>query len=67
MDYLRKYLNNVYLKKGLKFPYNPEEIYTTVKFNPGSAHIFLDVAEEAAAFFKNQYWDENAKKQIAGN
>lgn len=64
MNYLRKYLNNVYFKKGIKFPYNPEEIYTTIDFQPGSAHIFLDVAEEASKFFKMQYWDENARKTV---
>lgn len=61
MNYLRKYLNNVYFKKGIRFPYNPKEIYTTLDFHPGSAHIFLDVAEEASTFFKKQYWDEKAK------
>lgn len=64
MNYLRKYLNSVYFQKGIKFPYNPQEIYTTVDFAPGEAHIFLDVAEEADIFFKQQYWDENAKKTI---
>lgn len=63
MNYLRKYLNAVYFKKGLNFPYNPEEIYTTVKFKEQSAHIFLDVAEDAERFFVNELWDEDAKKQ----
>lgn len=43
MNYLKKYLNNVYFKNGLKFPYNPDEIYTTVDFKPQSMHIFLDL------------------------
>ena len=34
MNYLKKYFNAVYLKEGLKFPYNPEEIYTSVGFKP---------------------------------
>lgn len=62
MNYLRKYLNAVYFKNGLQFPYNPKEIYTTVKFAEQSAHIFLDVADEADKFFEDQYWDEDAKK-----
>lgn len=62
MNYLRKYLNAVYFKKGLQFPYNPEEIYTTLKFKEQSMHVFLDVAEEAERFFVDKLWDEDAKK-----
>ena len=35
MSYMRTYLNNVYFKHGIKFPYNPDEIYTAVIFNKG--------------------------------
>lgn len=45
LNYLRKYLNNVYFKNGLWLPYNPEEIYTTVFFKEQSMHIFLDLAD----------------------
>ena len=35
MSYMRTYLNNVYFKHGIIFPYNPDEIYTHIVFNKG--------------------------------
>jgi hypothetical protein len=32
MNYMKNYLNDDYLKKGVRFPYNPKEIYTTLGF-----------------------------------
>jgi hypothetical protein len=29
---MKKWFNNVYLKDGLSFPYNPSELYTTMEF-----------------------------------
>ena len=29
-NFLKKYLNNVYFKNGIRFPYNPKEIYTSI-------------------------------------
>lgn len=31
-NYLKKWFNNVYFKNGLDFPYNPDELYTTLEF-----------------------------------
>lgn len=31
-NYIKTYLNNVMFKEGIKFPYNPNEIYTSVSF-----------------------------------
>ena len=32
MNYMKNYLNDDYLKNGVRFPYNPKEIYTTLGF-----------------------------------
>lgn len=52
-NFLKKYLNNVYFKNGIRFPYNPKEIYTTLKFKEQSAHIFLTLNEDADKFFED--------------
>ena len=62
MSYMRTYLNNVYFKNGIKFPYNPEEIYTSIVFNKGQMHVLLDLLEDADKFFKAELWNENQKK-----
>ena len=35
LNYLRTYLNEVYFKNGIIFPYNPDEIITSLKFTEG--------------------------------
>ena len=30
VNFIKSYLNENYFKNGIKFPYNPDEIYTTV-------------------------------------
>jgi hypothetical protein len=47
----KKFLNNDYLAYGIRFPYNPEEFYTTVNFKEQSMHIMLEVEEEAYEWF----------------
>jgi len=32
MNYMKNYLNDDYFKNGIRFPYNPKEIYTTLGF-----------------------------------
>lgn len=63
-NFLKKYLNNVYFKNGIRFPYNPKEIYTTVKFKEQSAHIFLTLNEDADQFFEDQLWDDTDRKSV---
>jgi hypothetical protein len=34
-SYMRTYMNNVYFKNGIRFPYNPDEVYSSIIFNKG--------------------------------
>jgi len=61
-SYMRTYLNNVYFKHGIIFPYNPDEIYTHIVFNKGQMHLLLDLLDDADKFFKAELWNENQKK-----
>jgi hypothetical protein len=61
-NFLKKYLNNVYFKNGIRFPYNPKEIYTTLAFQEQSMHMFLTLNEDADQFFEDQLWDDKAKR-----
>ena len=48
-------------KNGIKFPYNPNEIYTSVSFQNKQMHIFLDVNENADRFLDNEFLDDDTK------
>ena len=45
LNYLRKYLNQVYFKNGLQLPFDSKEIYTSVAFTDMAMHVFLDLEE----------------------
>ncbi len=44
-NFLKKWMNAVYLKNGLVMPYNPKELYTSVAFKEQSMHILLEVED----------------------
>ena len=44
-NYLKKWMNAVYLKNGLVMPYNPKQLYTSVAFKEQSMHILLEVED----------------------
>jgi hypothetical protein len=50
----KKYLNEVVLRNGIKFPYEVEQFYTTVQFRDGAMY-FINVVEEEYATYKEQY------------
>jgi len=45
MNYLKKWLNDVYFRDGLFFPYNISEFDTRVAFKEKSMHIMLEVED----------------------
>jgi len=51
-------LNDVVMINGVAFPYNVEEIYTTVDFLDKSMHVFMEVEDSAAEFFEKEWWDD---------
>lgn len=45
MNYLKKWLNDVYFREGLFFPYNISEFDTRLSFKEKSMHIMLEVED----------------------
>jgi len=43
LNEMKKWLNDVILLDGIKFPYAIDEIKTEVKFSKGALHVFLEV------------------------
>lgn len=43
MNYMKKWLNQVVFRQGLKFPFRMEELETQLKFQEQSMHILIDV------------------------
>lgn len=61
-NYLKKWLNNVYFKNGISFPYNPSELYTTLEFVEKQMHIMLEVEGNFGRFMEDEFWDEQARR-----
>jgi hypothetical protein len=47
LDWMRTFINEVYFKYGLIFPFNPDEIITTLSFTENQMHILLDIEDNA--------------------
>jgi hypothetical protein len=45
------------LKNGVRMPYNPKQLYTTVDFKEKSMHILLEAGEDAEEFLEDNFWD----------
>jgi len=63
MNYMKKWLNNVYFKNGLTFPYNPQELYTTLEFQEKQLHVMIEVEGEMDKFLEDELWDDEAKSE----
>ena len=60
-QYIRTFLNNVVFKQGIQFPYNPDQLYTTVGFKEGSMHVFLDINKDAHRILEESFWYDKKK------
>ena len=66
-NYMKKWLNEVVFRPGLKMPFKMDELETEIQFQDKSLHIMLAVKEDAARYFEKTYWasdkdfDFNAK------
>ena len=58
MSFLKQWLNEVYFRPGLYFPYNIHEFLTEVTFQEKSMHILLEVEEEAEEFLEEEFEEE---------
>lgn len=63
MNYMKKWMNNVYFKNGLTFPYNPQELYTTLEFQEKQLHVMIEVEGEMDKFLEDELWDDEAKSE----
>lgn len=57
-NYMKKWMNDVVFRNGVRFPYNMKEIYTTIKFQEKSAHIFLEVEENMDKLLEKDLWKD---------
>lgn len=47
-NFIKKYLNEVYMKDGLRFPYKADELETEIQFKNKLMYVMLDVKEKIA-------------------
>jgi hypothetical protein len=56
MNYIKKWLNDVYFRDGIFFPYNVSEFQTNISFQEKTMHIMLEVEDNAEEYFEENYW-----------
>jgi len=59
-NYLKKWFNEVYFKHGVNFPYNPQELYTSLSFQEKQMHVMIEVEGELGEFLEDELWDQEA-------
>uniref|UniRef100_A0A7S3CRX8 Uncharacterized protein n=1 Tax=Strombidium rassoulzadegani TaxID=1082188 RepID=A0A7S3CRX8_9SPIT len=55
LNYVKKWLNDVHFRDGVKFPYGMNEFDSTVSFLPKQMHIMIEVEEQAEEFFEDEF------------
>jgi len=60
MNFMKKWMNDVTLRGGVKLPYTMEEVYTSIDFSTKAAHIFLEVEDKADQALERGFWDKEA-------
>lgn len=61
MNYMRQFINELFLKQGIEAPYYPYELYTQVAFYEKQMVIFLELEDRADEWFEERFWDEAAR------
>ena len=60
LDWLKKYFNLVYLKTGVKLPFDSDEISSRLVFDNKLVTILIQLEEDAERWFEEKYWDSDA-------
>ena len=50
----------MYFKNGINFPYNPQELYTSLEFQEKQLHVMIEVEGEMSEFLEDELWDQDA-------
>lgn len=56
MSFMKKWMNEVVFRDGIRFPFKMEELDTELEFQEKSMHIMLEVNSKAADFFEKEFW-----------
>lgn len=62
LNFMRKFLNDVFFRQGIEAPYYTYEIYTQLKFYPGKAVVFLELEDRLDEYFEEKFWDDAARE-----
>lgn len=63
LNEMKKWLNDVILLDGIKFPYKLDEIKSEIKFQQGSMHWFMELEDNLANYLEDEFWDEKYKEK----
>ena len=55
MNWMKKWLNEVEWATGLNFPFNSQEINSTIEFQEKSMHVLMEVELDAGQFFEDEF------------
>lgn len=56
LNYLKKWINESVLKRGVRFPYNTSEFNSNLQFQEKSMHFMIEVEDGAAEVFEEDLW-----------
>jgi len=62
-NFWRKYLNDVVLREGTRFPYNMKEFDTVVKFKNNAAYFLFEIEASAGKELENEKWFRELEKE----
>ena len=63
MAYMRKWMNFVAFKNGIKLPFGSAELQTFLQFQKGSVAVFYQLQDGSAKILEKKYWDKDEQKK----
>ena len=58
MNEFKRYMNEVIWVDGVDLPFTTHELYSDIKFKEKSLHVFLEVEDDAAEWFEEEWWED---------
>ena len=59
-NWVKKMLNNDFLKNGLPMPYTSNELLTNLEFQERQMHVMIEVGDHLDQYIEDVFWDDTA-------
>lgn len=58
LNEFKRFMNEVIWIDGVDLPFRVDEIYSDIKFKEKSMHVFIEVEDDAAEWFEDEFWGD---------